>query len=97
MGYDEINLLLLAYGSEILTVQLQTIFTYMYNHLKIYQDFDHGYIPRICNFKVMFIKKITEQYGLSFQLVYHIVYNTKDKSGKRYIITEWYKRVIWMC
>jgi hypothetical protein len=59
----------------------------MYNHLKIYQDFDHGYIPRIYKYKVTFIKKITKKiYGLSFQFACHIVYNIKDESGKKYII-----------
>ena len=45
----------------------------MYNHLKIYQDFDHGYIPRNCSFKEIVIKK---QKNMAFLTNLHKIYFT---------------------
>jgi hypothetical protein len=80
------ELRLVVYGSGLLTVQFKNIFTFMYIHLTISQDFDHGYIPRMCNFEVTFI---INGKNYSPPPPYHIGYNIKDKSGKQYVIAQW--------
>jgi len=52
------------------------------NHLKIYQDCDPGYIPRICYFKVTFIKKLQKNMEFLFNLHATHFISSKTKVGR---------------